>query len=102
MVRRCALRFAKWTGDNIEDQYGKENKVLKFEGKPLFAELAILRMLENEGWTGVWVDNFSRKFRIHWRLRSDSSAKLPVLARALFDRIVAKNGGRRGCWDVFA
>lgn len=85
----------------MEDDYGDKD-VLEFEGRPLFAELIVLRMLQQEGWDGVWVDNFSRKFRTEWRLRSDPSADLPVNSKVLFDRIARRKQGRAGCWDVFA
>jgi hypothetical protein len=50
-----------WRGDPVET-YGRKT-VLDFNGRPAFAELAILWTLQNEGWQGVWVDSFRRTFR---------------------------------------
>ena len=47
--------FRRWAGPPIEDDYGGK-PVLEHNGKPAFAELVILRLLEEEGWEGVWVD----------------------------------------------
>ena len=53
--------FSSWSGPPIADSScGKP--VLEFKGKPLFAELAILRILETDGWNGVWVDSYRRRF----------------------------------------
>jgi hypothetical protein len=47
--------FAKWPGEFSGSTYGKK-AVHDFNGRPAFAELAILWTLQNEGWQGVWVD----------------------------------------------
>ena len=74
---------------------------LNHHGKPLFAELVILRMLEKDGWEGIRVNNFSRQF-LKGMPKNTPPCKLPAEAQRMFDRIVQENGRRRGCWDVFA
>src|SRR5690348_6030742 len=64
-VRRCEFRFRRWRGKPIVDDFGGK-EVLEFQGRPMFAELIVLRLLRQEGWDGVWVDNYSRKFRTEW------------------------------------
>jgi hypothetical protein len=44
------------------DRYGQK-AVLEFRSKPLFAELVILRLFEEVGWSGVWVDSYRKRFR---------------------------------------
>jgi len=51
-VRKINLKFKKWTGKPIENTMGNK-EVLDINGKPLFAELAYLTYLNNEGWEGV-------------------------------------------------
>jgi hypothetical protein len=76
--------------------------VLDWQGKPVFAELAILRAFEEQGWQGVWVDSFGRlEFRTELPERS-APIELPESAEWLYARIAAASGGSRGCWDVFA
>ncbi len=77
--------------------------LVTFNGAPMFGELAVLRWLNVDGWDGVWVDTFhGRKF---WREMPHVSSPvlLPLPAQALYDRIVAENGGKAsGAFDVMA
>jgi len=73
---------------------------LDFNGKRVFAELATLGVLQEEGWDGVWVDTFRRKFRPSM---PPECCELPLHAQELYDRIRRANGGKpSGCFDVFA
>jgi hypothetical protein len=98
-VPRCQCLFRPWQGKPIRDTYGGKT-ILEFDGKPVFAELAILGTLQRAGWDGVWVDTYRRKFR---RSLPPDSCDLPSHERELYDRICRANGGRTsGCFDVFA
>jgi len=98
-VQKRLLCFTPWRGPSIRDTFGNK-AVLDFHGKPLFAELVILRLLQEAGWKGVWVDSYRRAFR---RSLPPSRCALPPGAQNLFDKIVRANGGRSGgCWDIFA
>jgi hypothetical protein len=93
----CVLE--RWRGKPIRDTYGNK-PVLKFRGRPVFAEIAILRMLQRAGWNGVWVDTYRRRFRQNF---SRHLHKLPPHAQELYDRICRLNGDKTaGCFDVFA
>lgn len=77
--------------------------LVTFNGAAMFGELAVLRWLEVDGWQGVWLDTFHG--RKNWREMPtvSSPVTLPPVARALYDRIVAENGGRAsGTFDVMA
>jgi hypothetical protein len=98
-IARCTYLFARWRGAPIEDTYGGK-AVLNSDGKPIFAELAILDVLGKGGWDGVWVDTYQKKFR---RFMPPESCKLPSHAQELYDRICRANDGKTsGCFDVFA
>lgn len=73
--------------------------VLDFEGKKSLAELILLRLLEREGWQGCWVNNYRRAF---WRDIYVTTELPEAPSTALFYRVVAQNGGKAGCWDIFA
>ena len=62
-VPKCKIFFHPWKGKPVKYTYGGK-AVLRFRGKPLFAELVVLAMLKREGWNGVWVDSYRRKYRI--------------------------------------
>ena len=77
-IPRCGYMFSPWRGTPILDTYGGK-AVLDWNGNPVFAELAILGVLERAGWDGVWVDTYRRKFR---RSMPPECCKLP--SHALF------------------
>jgi hypothetical protein len=98
-IPRCGYMFSPWRGTPILDTYGGK-AVLDWNGNPVFAELAILGVLERAGWDGVWVDTYRRKFR---RSLPPECCKLPSHAQELYDRICRANDGKvSGCFDVFA
>lgn len=68
------LQFSEWCGTPVTDSYGGK-PVLNIDGEPLFAELAVLRLLEKDGFDGVWVDTFGNRFR---RTMTKDSRMLPA------------------------
>ena len=106
-IRRLRVRFGRASPDRLRPSVLAPTYIAKplvtFDGAAMFGELAVLRWLETDGWEGVWVDTFhGRRF---WRAMPHRSAPvaLPDPARALYDRIVAANGGRAsGFFDVMA
>jgi len=100
-IPKCELIFDEWTGKPIKNDYGGK-QVINFANNPLFVELAVLRMLENKGFCGVWVDSFSKCLRkemppskIQYSALADIIPKIP----AIIDEKTLKNGGY---WDVLA
>lgn len=90
--------FKLWTGEPVTETYGGK-AVLDFYGKPQFAELGILRIFENDGWQGVWVDTYQNQFRTcYW---PKDSITLPNERATLLNAIYEANGTRSGCFDVF-
>lgn len=93
--------FKAWDDNHNFDTYGGK-KILKLDNEPLFAELLILRLLEKQGFKGVWVDTYRNKF---WQRLPHLS--FPVfLDRKLteiYEKIYEQKGGRKsGCFDVIA
>lgn len=98
-MARFEYRFRLWQGAPISDTFGGK-AVLNFNGEPVFAELAILRILEESGWEGVWVDTFRNRFLRCW---PPQSCSISPHAQKLYDRIKQFNGGKRsGCFDLLA
>ncbi|MGA2604485.1 MAG: hypothetical protein ABSG14_09680 [Verrucomicrobiia bacterium] len=89
--------FKLWTGEKIADDYGGKI-ILDFDGKPEFAELGVLRVFEQAGWQGFWVDTFHRKYRTrYWPANSVEPSEAQA---SLLNRIYKAAGSRKGCWDV--
>ena len=84
----------------MKDTYGGK-AVLTFRGKPLFSELVVLRLVEEEGWHGVWVDSYRRKYRVGMPSVAEPVA-LPEREEKFLKKIRDIAGCRGGCFDVFA
>lgn len=97
-VPTCLHCFKPWQGVPISDTYGGK-AVLDWNGEPLFAELAILRMVQSSGWQGVWIDTYRRKFRQHL---PPAYCDLPLDAQDFLDRANKGEKWNSGCPDVFA
>jgi len=96
-IPACFHNFNRWEGPPIADTYGGK-AVIDCDGEPLFAELAILRLIQAKGWDGIWIDTYRRKFRQHL---PPHSCELPAHAQAVLDRASGGRKWRPGCFDVF-
>jgi len=96
-VSKTSPKFQRWSGEKFQNTYGGK-AVINIAGEPFFAELAILRAFQNDGWTGVWVDTYSNRFRTIWQ---GSGVDLPDEKRLLIDKIKLAGNSKSGCWDVF-
>ncbi len=99
-IPKAIVEFKAWDGHPVKDTYGGK-ALLDYKGTPLFAELVILRMLEEDGWSGVWVDNYRKKFRIGMP-GIEEPIFFPSRQKRRLDVIKEANGSMSGCWDVFA
>ncbi|TDX82070.1 hypothetical protein [Epilithonimonas xixisoli] len=93
--------FEACTDNNNFDTYGGK-KLLKLDNETLFAELLILRLLERQGYKGVWVDTYRNKF---WQRLPHVS--FPVIPDRkildIYEKIYEQKGGRKsGCFDIVA
>ena len=90
--------FELWSGEPISDRYGNK-AVLSFNNEPAFAELVILGAFLNDGWQGVWVDTFRRKYRTS--CQPLNAVTLPSEQQEFLHSVFQGAGSRNGCWDVF-
>jgi len=97
-IRKYCVLLDAWSGPPIHDTYGGKT-VINLNGEALFAELVILRLVENDGWDGLWVDNYRNRFRYSMK---EESGTLPPWVNARYEEIVAANGSKSGCWDLLA
>jgi hypothetical protein len=94
----CSHDFKLWEGPPPPDAYGGK-AVLDSNGEPVFAELAILRLIQEEGWQGVWIDTYRRKFR---QFLPPHSCSLPPHAERFLDNANQGRKWRSGCSDLLA
>lgn len=98
-VAKYFLRFKEWKEKPIPNTYGNK-AVIDWNGEPVFAELAVLKLFQSHGWNGVWVDSYRRKYRIGLPDVAEP-IELPDEQKGIIDAIRAKTGKSGGCWDVF-
>jgi hypothetical protein len=94
-------RAPSWRKPNvaIAAQFASAN-VYRIDDSVVFAELAILRIFQEAGWSGRWVDSFHRRYLTEYWPKPVSEG-LPEKQQTLLDGIGAKAGGSGGCFDVF-
>ena len=101
ILDKYSFIFNPWDENHKYDTYGGK-LILNYKNEPLFAELVILRLLEEQGYKGVWVDTYRNKF---WqRLPHFSFPVIPdnkILE--IYNKIYSIKGGRKsGCFDIIA
>jgi hypothetical protein len=113
-VAAVSARFPRWAGDAFVDDFGKKAAgMIGLDDEHLFAELAVLRLMERAGWTGRWVNTVGGKGEVwkyltEWRDVPRAEQRNRVIEdaepRQLLARVAQMNRPARyaGCWDVFA
>jgi len=99
-IQKYFLTFNLWKGAPISNTYNGK-AIIDWNGEPVFAELAVLRLFQSYGWAGVWVDSYRRKYRVGLPDVVEP-IELPEKQRGLIDSIRTKTGRSGGCWDVLA
>jgi hypothetical protein len=92
------MLFDAWSGPPIHDTYDGKT-VVNLHGEALFAELAILYLVENDGFEGVWVDTYRNRF-LH--SMAQEGCTLPQWVEEKYEEIAAANGSKSGSGDVLA
>lgn len=108
---KCAIAFERWTGDAINETFGGK-PIVCFDGKPMFAELAIMNHFIIDGWEARWVETYGRGKKepvcLHeWKDdKYRNQVHQPILdikITTLLVQIAELNSGSySGCWDVLA
>lgn len=92
------IQFDHWRGEIPKDTYGKK-QILNYRGDKFFAELLILEFFKENGWEGVWVDTYRRRYvSSYWPLKTKP---LPPKQKIYLEEIYRIKGSRSGCFDVY-
>ena len=109
-VPLCRPRFVAYAGNEKADTFGGKGLLL-VDGKPQFAEVAILRAFQGSGWQGRWLETYPyRKNPRHWIEWKPGGSRaqehVPIAEAWVNEKLQAiaqANGGYfSGCWDVVA
>ena len=98
LVKKSFRELQVWDGVPINDTYGNK-PILNYKGKPLFAELFALKLYNEKGYNGVWVDTFKRKFRTELPENKESTILLPEFIQEKLNTI-NPSGKMSGTWDL--
>jgi hypothetical protein len=96
----CYPIFTEWSGPRPAFSFGGK-KFLNYRGTPVFAEIYVLRLLQEQGWDGVWISSLSRKLLRDMPTDTNLSngVTLPCERHAMLNKVAWSSGG---CFDVFA
>lgn len=111
-IPMCTVLFRKWTGVPIKDTFGGKY-VLEINGRPMFAELAILVEFLNDGWETRWVETYAipagkePKCMVEWKEdtyknQTHQPFGNPQIIATMALIAKANRGVYAGCWDVVA
>jgi hypothetical protein len=99
LVPKTSPGFPSWRGPSPGDNYNGK-PILDFNGRPAFAELAILWSFQETGWEGAWVDSYRNRYlRGFWPLPLPQ--ELPAEQKGLLREIASRTDGAGRPWDVF-
>lgn len=59
LIPQCDLLFRAWSGNPLAHTFGGK-AVIDFEGRPMFAELAIAETLKKESYSTRWTETYGR------------------------------------------
>jgi hypothetical protein len=101
---KCHPVFASWQGCPVIFDYGRK-PVLAYKGEACFAELVILRLLLDHGWSGVWVETYGGThylctMPLAWNLKA-KHVSIPDDKEVLL-KSIWKTAQTGACFDVFA
>ncbi len=84
------------------DKYHHHKPFVEGAHGPVFAEIALIELLEKQGWNARWIDNYRNKVW-HDMPRKESEDGLPMRELLLYAKIRSAMGRTRGgCWDIWA
>ena len=99
LIQKYFLTFTEWKGAPIKNSYGNK-VVVNWNDEPLFAELAVLKLFTSNGWSGVWVDSYRRKYRVGLPDVVEP-IEIPEIQKELINSIRTRTTKFGGCWDLF-
>jgi len=107
----CRKHFTSYTGPDLTHTFGGKDLLL-VDGRPQFAEVAILRLFQAAGWQGRWLETYGRGKLTPglWNAWHPDGPRaqehLPIEEAWVNDRLhaiaIANGGTFSGCWDVVA
>ena len=110
-IPKVIVEFTAWNGIPIENTFGNK-PLINFNGKPMFAELAIMNIFIENSWNAKWIETYAKPkmnpiYLSEWIDKPFKNQKNDSIDNKLIQIVlnaIAKNNGDNfgGCWDVVA
>jgi hypothetical protein len=111
-VAGAFIRLPRWEGEPFVDDFGrKAGAMVALDDEHLLPEIAVLRLLERDGWEGRWVNTVGGKgevwkFLTRWDDVPRDEQRNRIIEADEPRRVLAKIASRAakryaGCWDVY-
>ena len=110
-IAKYFLKFKKWQGKPIENTFGNK-ALIDVNGKPMFAEFAIMHLFRNNGWESRWVETYAKGkmnplILSEWKdERYKNQIPNPIedkdILECLYNIAKQNNNSYAGCWDILA
>lgn len=110
-IPKVNIAIEKWCGPGLRNTFGNK-QLLDFDGKPMFAELAVVRMFMNEGRNARWVCTYGRgkmnPFLLteweddEYKKQKHVQIEDSFVVSAMESIAVNNDNSFSGCWDVVA
>lgn len=108
-IPKAVVKFTKWTGQPITNTFGGK-MIVEQDGHPMFAELAIATIFQQNSWDARWIETYGKSIPISIKNWIDAPYKDQVhfpfadksLDYLLFDIARLNANSYSGCWDVVA
>ncbi|HRH66497.1 MAG TPA: hypothetical protein PLU53_09390 [Bacteroidia bacterium] len=108
-IPKCIVKFECWSGLPINETFGGKPLVC-VDNHPIFAELAIRKYFEIDGWDARWVETYGKVKPIYMSEWKDDKYKNQIhhpFSNNRIDNILANiakenSNSYSGCWDIVA
>ncbi|MEO6150855.1 MAG: hypothetical protein ABIN95_03065, partial [Mucilaginibacter sp.] len=108
-VPKTIISLKKWNGFPIANTFGGKG-LIDFDGTPMFAELAILKIFNLSGWNARWIETYGAKPTSPYHFSNWLDCKLteqPVdmitdenVMQVMNSMSNFNNNTFAGCWDI--
>jgi hypothetical protein len=109
-IPKYTIQFKKWEGIELKETFGNK-PVINMNGKPMFAELAIMNLFLQSGWQTIWVETYARlnkepfymsdwDFEKRYKDQINTPIKEKKILMMLAEIAKRNNNSYGGCWDV--
>jgi len=107
-IPKKELVFQKWKGEKLNNTFGNK-PLIDFDGVPVFAEIAILKLGLISSWKGRWIETYGMKgnnpyYLSDWvddKLGKQKSSEIESdKVKSVIEQIAQENNGYSGTWDI--